>query len=527
MTTTLTPAMTLAGGGATYGNPVLTVHDRDADVDAVFSQFTVNGLPSRRWRLVLNIDSTPRVGKGPAQIVTADTGGPAVSVTLTQPIPYVRVKDIEAKVAGTLTCHLTLEWLSGTKWVPTAFVTTTVNYAAPSPAQSDLKIGLNTHLYSAAAPAEFWRPALDAVAAVGATWVRMSVPWGFIENGGKGNRDANMVAMLDTFMADAGSRGLKVLMITGGATPDWAAPTQPKTAWTYKPAGWSGGQGYGPVWPTWQAAGSVVNAGLPPANWQDFTDYVTWFVGRYANGGLAGAGGTALGAVENINEPYAGTNQVRDPGNNSGAMAATPVLTLAQWQQHLYSAVKAANAGITVIGLVAAFNDWALLQHLYDTGQFKGNYDALSVHPYPATFRAPLGSRVFDPRFPFGDSSTEWHHHPASLGYFIDVMAANNDPAPVWVTEFGQSSGDPGKTPLNVSPQEQADHAAYMWKLLARYPKVDALFMHSAEDKGNNYFGPSESLWENFGITRVDHSVRKPSFAAVQAAITAIKAGTG
>jgi hypothetical protein len=527
MTTTLTPAMTLAGGGATYGNPVLTVHDRDADVDAVLSPFTVPGLPNRRWRLMLNIDSTPLVGKGPAQIVVADTGAPAVSVTLNQPIPYVRVKDIEAKVAGTLTCHLTLEWLSGTKWVPTAFVTKVVNYAAPSPAQTDLKLGINVHLFSSSAPAEFWRPALDAIVASGATWVRTSVPWAYIENGGKGNRDPNMVAMLDTFMTDAGSRGLKVLMISGGATPDWAAPTQPKTAWTFKPLFWNGTQGYGQVNTAWQAAGSVVNNALPPANWQDFADYVTWFVGRYANGGLAGAGGTALGAVENMNEPYAQTNQTRDPGNNSGPMAATPVLTLAQWQQHLYSAAKAAKSTLTVIGLVSAHNDWALLQHLYDTGAFKGNYDALSVHPYPVTFRAPLGTRVFTPRFPFGDASTEWHHHPASIGYFIDVMAANNDPAAVWVTEFGQSSGDATRTPLNVSPAEQADHVAYMWKLLARYPKVDALFMHSAEDKGSNYFASSMEVWDNFGITGVDHATRKPAFAAVQAAITAIKAGTG
>lgn len=523
MTTTTTPAMTLRGQGQTFGTPAMTVRDRDADVDAVFTSFTVSGLPSRRWRLRMLIDSTPARGKGPAQHIIADTGGAATQVTVTQPYPYVRVKDVEGKVGGAVTCTVALEWLSGTTWVAYAQAQAQQAYGAPAAVKTNIPLGINTHMWSASAPVESWRPALDAVVAAGFGWVRTPLPWAYIENGGKGSRDVNMLAMLDTFMADCGTRGLKVLGITGGAPPAWATASKATTGATYKPLAWGGTPGYPAVTPAWQASVPYIAAGLGPDNWQDYEDHMTWFVGRYANGGLAGPGGTALGAVENMNEPFAQTAVTRD-GGSGGPMQATSVSVLATWQQHLYAATKAANPAITVIGLVAAENDWKLLQALYDTGIFKGNYDAVSVHPYPATFKAPLGGGCYDPRFPFTDVSGEWHHHPASLGYFLDVMAANNDPAAVWVTEFGQSSGS--GSAFNKSPQEQADHVAYMWKLLARYQKVGGLFMHSIEDKGADYFVPRVTAWNNFGLLRTDHVTRKPAFAAVQGVLAAIRAGT-
>lgn len=527
MTVTTTPALTLAGGGISYGNPVLTIHDRDCDVDAVFSSFTVSGLPSKRWRLVLLIDSIPAIGKGPAQQIISDTGTAATSVTLTQSIAYVRIKDIESMVAGTVNFRLSLEWLSGTAWVPVAESKTSVNYSVPPAAQTNLVLGANIHPFSAQMPAEFWRPALDAAQAAGFNWIRFSMPWGYLETGGKGVRDANMLSILDTVMADCESRGLKVLLIASGTAPGWSS-TKANTAWTYKPTAWLGSPGYAAVFPSWSASGTYVSGALPPDNWQDYTDHITWIVNRYANatGLAAGAGGTVLGAVECMNEPYAATAQTRDGvGNPAGAMANTPVSTLAAWQQHLYSGVKAANANVTVIGMVSAYNDWVLLQNLYNTGTFKGNYDVISVHPYPVQFKGG-GGRCYDPRIPFGDTNAEWHHHPASLGYLIDVMNNNNDPAGIWVTEFGQSVGNTAASNMNVSLAEQADHIAYMWKLICRYQRVRGIFIHSVEDRGNNYNSQSNITWNNFGIVATDHVTRRPAFYSVQNVLTKIKNGT-
>lgn len=263
----------------------------------------------------------------------------------------------------------------------------------------------------------------------------------------------------------------------------------------------------------WRLDGNLVGGG--PDDWANLRDFVTWFVNRYAPQGLI--------AIESQNEPLVDTAYVYNfDGVASGGWAGLTPADVVPFVHNGYDAIKAsAHPEVLMVGGVLAFCDTTLLANLYAAGLNPAKYDAISCHPYPVSF-SPQKAR--NPRAPFVEPNYRNNAH--ALAALADTMTANGDAThPIWVTEYGVSSGT--DNPLNVSPETQADHLAYLTRLIARHPRVAAMLFHTLEDKGADYRSPAPGQWAGFGVHGIDRAVRKPSYAAMKSTVAAIRAGAG
>jgi hypothetical protein len=179
--------------------------------------------------------------------------------------------------------------------------------------------------------------------------------------------------------------------------------------------------------PAWARKDGATNG--PPDNYQDYADFVSAFVSRYAAGSSIGR----VGAIEVWNE----VNLDREWGgatiNKQQAADYVRLLGVA------YSAAKAADPSITVItaGLSPtgvtdgrSADDAQYLQWLYDAG-LKGKYDVLGAHGnvQAPEVDAPLNSL---PNF----------KHPSfyfrRIEQLRDLMVKNGDADKrMWLLEFG------------------------------------------------------------------------------------------
>ncbi len=179
--------------------------------------------------------------------------------------------------------------------------------------------------------------------------------------------------------------------------------------------------------PAWARKDGAQNG--PPDNYQDYVDFVSAFVSRYASGSSVGR----VGAIEVWNE----VNLDREWGGATidKKQAADYVRLLGA----AYTAAKAADPAVTVItaGLSPtgvtnghAADDAQYLQWLYDAG-LKGKYDVLGAHGnvQAPEVDAPLNSL---PNFP----------HPSfyfrRIEQLREVMVNNGDADKrMWLLEFG------------------------------------------------------------------------------------------
>jgi hypothetical protein len=142
--------------------------------------------------------------------------------------------------------------------------------------------------------------------------------------------------------------------------------------------------------------------------------------------------------------------------------------------------------------------------------------DALSVHPY--TFPYPA-SRL-------GPWMTPWAQADSGLPYLRQVLAQAGTPnMPIWVTEYGAPTGGPksewdgspgslSQSPDHVSEEQQAIIASDAVATAASEPVIHAMFWYTDRDLPT----PSDSSEAYFGLRRADGS-KKAAFDALRDAV--------
>jgi hypothetical protein len=303
----------------------------------------------------------------------------------------------------------------------------------------------------------------DAIAATGATWVRVSFDWNSAQPAGPDPAKSQWAAE-DRVVQAARSRGLQVLGLVA-YTPPWARQSK--------------------------ALCPAQTQFCPPERASDYAAFVAAAAARYAPMGVH--------TWEIWNEPN------WDPwwASAAGADAAAYVTLL----QAAYPAIHRADpvAGVVTGGLAphgdlgANPNDPRhpvnFLKAMYAAGA-KGFFDAVGNHPYP-----PL---PYDPT----SGMVGWN----ALLYtqtVHDVMAANGDGAKqVWGTEWGAPTGT---SSMSVSEASQADFMGKELRQWATYAFAGPLFTHEIRDQSSD----AASWSDNLGLQHLDGTA-KPALAALR-----------
>jgi polysaccharide biosynthesis protein PslG len=282
-------------------------------------------------------------------------------------------------------------------------------------------------------------------ASVHARVVRVAIPWSVLEPIGPGQISPQALAFTDRLVGDAAAHGIRVIM-TVDSTPCWA--TSAPAAVTRGCVG---------------SRGSAANA-WPPLHPAEYGAFVAYLAQRY---------GTRLAAIEIWNEPDQ-ANQLYFAGPEKPQRYAA-ILRAA------YTAIKAANPQVTVIGGSLVGSNGVFLRELYAAG-IKGYYDGLAVHFYTLTLGA--------------------------LRSIHEVQLANGDSKPLWLDEFGWSSCYPRhkiqEEQACVTPAVQATNITQVFRSIAHTSYVAAAALYDLQDSG----------FEEFGVLR-SSGAHKPSFSAL------------
>jgi hypothetical protein len=177
-----------------------------------------------------------------------------------------------------------------------------------------------------------------------------------------------------------------------------------------------------------------------------------------------------------------------------------------------YPAVKSADPKATVVLGGLTGNDYEFLSQLYADGA-KGSFDAVGVHtdticnvasPYEVLRNGRTDQRI-----------NRW----AFLGYRTvhEVMLANGDASPIWMTELGWSTSSQecssgawaGQKPAGVSPQQQATFLQQAYHCLAQDSYVQVGIWYGLQD-----IEPFESSRGSYGLLN-SNLVPKPSYGAL------------
>lgn len=353
----------------------------------------------------------------------------------------------------------------------------------------------------------------------GSGLVRIPVVWGWFELEGKGKTPTWFWPQLDEYVNRAKHAGQKVL-ISFASTPCWA---------TVNYAGKS-------------CSAAVLAAGswrfnMPPANAADYTDALKRIATRYhANPATR----NVVIAYEIWNEPnivnfWAQMKRRTIPFEyNNGypfQVDRASIKAYTQLVKGSYSSLKALNPDLKVIAGSIAGTDTYFLEEMYKAGA-KGNFDALSLHPYPSTIQAerhPYYGRAAPANDCIKFSALP---HEGCLKQGVEAMRAMmlkyGDNKPVWFTEFGVSSspdwGGAGQIKsLNAAEQAQATEAFKLIHLIKSWDFVEAALWYELinRPKQADY---ASNIWVQpepyFGFYREDSSA-KPVLTAYQAQVKA------
>ena len=278
---------------------------------------------------------------------------------------------------------------------------------------------------------------LDALAANGATSVRIDVSWRMLEPVQAGKFDAWGLSLVDHVIMMANERGLTP-MIMFWQTPEWATGSDdPRIA---------------PQTPAALAA---------------LTDVTRRLASRY---------GTQVVGWEVWNEP----------NHNDFLRGADPTV-YAQVLRAAYAGFKSGSSTTPVVfgGLQYVDDEWASAALAAGAA---GHYDVMGVHPY-------MGVADEAPDLP--DDGTMWrmNHLPA----LIAAMGKHGESSkPIWFTEFGWRVAPTAPGTANwlrgVTQETQAD---YLMRALAmvgdRYPTVQRMYWYNdrakSDDPANTGYG--------------------------------------
>ncbi len=258
-------------------------------------------------------------------------------------------------------------------------------------------------------PAGLSPQSVDQVAGLGVGWIRAFVSWNTFEPS-RGHLNEPELDTLETGLA-ALPKGTKVIIDLVG-TPAWESGSD--------------------------------NPVVPPRDPADYARFAGLMAGRFAG---------RVAAWEIWNEEDALLWWASGPN----PVAYTALLKAA------YPAIKAADPSATVVLGGLTGNDYEFLSQLYGAGA-KGSFNAVAVHtdticdvdsPYDILRNGRTDQRI-----------NRW----SFLGYRTvhEVMLANGDNSPIWMTELGWSTDTQvcnsgawaGQKPAGVSPQQQASPAA-------------------------------------------------------------------
>ncbi len=261
---------------------------------------------------------------------------------------------------------------------------------------------------------------LDRVAGAGSGWARVGVGWCSLEERGPGQVSTWYQDRLDSTVAEAERRGLK-LLLTLGCTPSWAGASDMKV--------------------------------LP----QDVSQYQR--VAQYLAARYAGR----VEAWELWNEPdcVTGTCGEQDPAGY------LPVLRAG------HTGIKAGDPTATVVtgGISGANADW--IRRLYAAGG-KGLFDALALHPY-------LGPAALPPEAPPTSHPYRMTNVEKVRQVMVEYGDAAT---PIWFTEFGWTTAPGTGWSAGVDEATQADYLRRAMTMVQHwYPYVTHAFWFTIRDR--------------------------------------------
>lgn len=339
--------------------------------------------------------------------------------------------------------------------------------AVPAAAQTAQLDGVQLHpLWNGVTPREAARE-LDIARNAGADLVRIDVAWSSLELEGKRRWSRAYSRRLDAFLANARSRGLRVMVVLN-ETPCWASKA---------PRGLRQGC-FGDWW----------NRGVtryPPRLSRDYADAAVYLARRW---------GSSLVALEIWNEPNA-PNFLTSPD---------PVRDYARLVRSSYRRVKRVAPRLTVLAGGLALSDGRFLTELYERGRIRGHYDAIAYHPY---------TEATDPAVAEHERGVEWSFIDGTA-WMHDIMGRYGDArGELWATEAGVSTCDPAFDRGCVSEATQAAHVGSYLRVGRRFPYLRSMVIYNLRDKGTS----ARDREARFGLVRRDLSP-KPALRAFREA---------
>jgi len=332
------------------------------------------------------------------------------------------------------------------------------------------RFGVNIHPLHEPYNAQRVEQLLDAARTLGASLVRIDIPWAWVETSKAGKWESKTIARLDSFLAQAAVRDIEVLA-TVMASPCWASADPAKMC----------------------TPGFVhYDQRYPPKEANTYADFLADLVKHYKD---------HIHYWEVWNEPNLPLvwHQL-DAGTYAALLRAA------------YPAIKAADPEAVVLGGALApwygsadeVNMLAYLHGIYDAGA-ENFFDALSIHPY-TDGHAPSW---YNPRWPL-------HSYSRVVPTIRKIMREHGDHRPIWITEIGWTT----VTKCNDCwtpwlPTTEANQAAYLGQALMiaqRWDYVDAVLVYELVDANTR---ESPSFDDHFGLLRHDLSL-KPSHRAFQ-----------
>jgi polysaccharide biosynthesis protein PslG len=334
-------------------------------------------------------------------------------------------------------------------------------------------IGVNAHplqnAYAIYPPSRV----LDQVAELGASVVRIDVPWDWLEWTAPGVEgwDDEENHRLDAFVDAAQERDLQVLAVVQD-TPCWASGDPTKVC---------------------SPADMRYNWRAPPADPGDFATFLTRVVSRYRG---------RIQYWEIWNEP-----NLPHFWTHPDPVAYTRLL------QAAYPAIKAADPLATVLAGALApvdpgedgYPTLAFVDAMYAAGA-KGSFDALSFHPY--SDGSPLTQ---------AGRTAAIHHFALSVPALHERMLRAGDAHPIWLTEAGWASvpADGRQCPAAgglTSEVDQARFVAAEERAVRGWGFVDGLIWYELFDRGG---GMSCDPEDHFGLLYHDLSP-KPAATSLE-----------